>query len=157
MTKDQELAWVAGILEGEGSFVFNGKYIRVSASMTDLDVLQKVQIILGGNLIKNKAYEGWKQSWTWYINTNAAVECMKKVLPFLCTRRTEQVVKALSLWNQKQNALKAKRDSLDERNKAVCEMRRLGLSNNEVAKKLDLTNRRASEIYYKYKQMVIQV
>lgn len=36
-----ELAWLVGILEGEGSFGFHGGYARVSLKMTDEDVVKK--------------------------------------------------------------------------------------------------------------------
>jgi len=41
-----EAAWLAGILEGEGSFL-SGKSIAIQVTMTDLDVLERLQPITG--------------------------------------------------------------------------------------------------------------
>ena len=36
-----EIAWVAGILEGEGTFCMNNNSPRLAIAMTDLDVVEK--------------------------------------------------------------------------------------------------------------------
>src|ERR1700679_2626097 len=48
-----EIAWLAGLLEGEGNFGFNwnairsGKSPRIRISMTDEDILQRVADLIG--------------------------------------------------------------------------------------------------------------
>lgn len=49
MTPEQA-AWVAGLLEGEGSFV-SGRCVGITVTMTDLDVLQRLQAATGVGII----------------------------------------------------------------------------------------------------------
>lgn len=48
-----EIAWLAGILEGEGTFdVMEGKYIRITCGMTDKDIIERVQKIVNAGSVK---------------------------------------------------------------------------------------------------------
>jgi hypothetical protein len=56
MTDAVEIAWLAGIFEGEGSVGIswptrtNRPYVQARIGMTDLDVLEHVQRVAGGRL-----------------------------------------------------------------------------------------------------------
>ncbi len=51
---DAELAWVAGILEGEGSFYVGPGGRKVTVEMKDLDIIERVQTILGGGRLYHR-------------------------------------------------------------------------------------------------------
>lgn len=44
---DSHIMWVAGLLEGEGSFSHHGNNVRVRIEMGDRDVIEQYQRILG--------------------------------------------------------------------------------------------------------------
>lgn len=92
--------WIAGIIEGEGSFVIkkNGG-IQICCTMTDADVLEELMNICGGNLIAlKKRKEHWKDSWRWSINGVEAYDLTKKIFPFLFSRRKTSALKMLSAY-----------------------------------------------------------
>ena len=107
---ETELSWLAGWLEGEGTFVVtsgkgpNGKRyprIRVNASSTDRDVLEHVQRISGG--IINGPYQGsgrfpnGKPVYIWTLSTHHQCAPLLRALQplMIAARRKIQVNKAL--------------------------------------------------------------
>ena len=70
----EDVAYVAGLFEGEGSITvwLNHKSVlavRVCITSTDLDVLEKVQRIVGfGNIYAHAKVNGNKQCWNWTVN-----------------------------------------------------------------------------------------
>lgn len=85
-----EIAWVAGIIEGEGSFCYkNGVAIQVT--MTDQDVIERLQRITGlGRIyaIKPRA-EHHKPAWMWSVQRRAHIRhIIRCTLPWLGDRRT---------------------------------------------------------------------
>lgn len=98
---DTEIAWAAGLLEGEGSFFTktNGHSPVMSCAMTDLDILQRVQKILGGtisNYTLRKSH--WKKSWVWRVSGDTAADGMKTILPYMGERRASKINEVLSHW-----------------------------------------------------------
>jgi LAGLIDADG-like domain len=90
----EDVAWVAGLLEGEGAFVGNGRRNAIRVMMTDLDVLEQVQRITGcGNIYKVTRRAGHhKQAYVWSIRRNRHVaELAACITPFLSTRRRDQL------------------------------------------------------------------
>jgi hypothetical protein len=75
MRTREEIAWAAGLFEGEGCIAYaeqitSGKrygYPRVSLAMTDLDVLEHFKQVLGfGNITPQRRYAAHhKPSWVW--------------------------------------------------------------------------------------------
>jgi hypothetical protein len=67
MTSDQ-VAWVAGILEGEGSFI-SGKAAGITVTITDLDIIRRLQQVTGVGRIhpttRRKDYH--KDAWIWAV------------------------------------------------------------------------------------------
>ena len=89
------IEWAAGIFEGEGTIRTykpkSGTY-SVAVRMTDIDVLEKFQSIVGGSIslqqtCYSKPYH--KTIWTWYICNKKGVRAfLTRVLPYLGLRRT---------------------------------------------------------------------
>lgn len=100
---ETDIAWAAGLLEGEGCFTnrTNSPVLRVSCSMTDLDILERLQSIFGGLIHKvgrnTKHFkEHWKDVWVWSISGDLAKEAMTAVLPYMGKRRSEKINELLA-------------------------------------------------------------
>lgn len=92
-----QLAWLAGILEGEGSFVVSGggNIFAISMSSVDRDVIATVAGLIGGNVCGPYQYVTNTQSF--YRTTKAgkaAVRLSRKLYPFMSARRRAQITKA---------------------------------------------------------------
>lgn len=92
----RNLAWAAGIFEGEGTVftrVGTGSPI-LQINMTDLDVLESVRDILGGKIygpyLRTNAFQK-KPRWDWCQSGEEAHETVQRLLPYLGTRRQAQV------------------------------------------------------------------
>ena len=97
---DAEAAWVAGYLEGEGSFFAiltrARPKARVSAVSTDHDVLVRLAAFVGtGSVLtvtRRREIPGRKPSWYWSINTRADVVALTdRLYPLMGARRREQI------------------------------------------------------------------
>jgi Holliday junction resolvase-like predicted endonuclease len=104
-----DLAWVAGLLEGEGSFMAgppsHPNQPGIVIEMTDLDVLQRLARILGVTRIKIRK-TGWKQSWRVLVRSRKAADLMRLLRPWMGSRRQAQIDHALQNYNQSQSDLR---------------------------------------------------
>jgi hypothetical protein len=100
-----DLAWSAGIYEGEGYVGFKSnpdkkKYryprIQVQIVMTDEDVIQRLKDIWGGSVWEPKIRgDQRKQTYQWTVSQQKAFHFLMKIYPMLGKRRKEQVRGAL--------------------------------------------------------------
>ena len=97
-----DLAWVCGFLEGEGSFGAyetnkkpSKKYARVQCSNTDLECIERLKALLGGNVYKQKPREGkphYKPIYMWSLNASEQAKgVMRLMQPYMSTRRQAQI------------------------------------------------------------------
>jgi hypothetical protein len=104
-----EVAWAAGIFEGEGTFkITRGsdgfpRFVGLVIEMTDEDVIRRVHGVLGGyingpyNYVSSK-FPNAKTSWKWQIHTAAEVDkAIRLLLPWLGDRRRTRAHEALLL------------------------------------------------------------
>lgn len=93
-----EIAWLAGLFEGEGSFYINRikKYGKVyeypcaGIRMTDEDVVRRAHKLFGAGNIRTTRPKNpkWKQNWTWTVNGKELTERLyTMLLPYLGLRR----------------------------------------------------------------------
>ena len=97
----KDIAWTAGLLEGEGSFFTktNSSIPIVICEMTDLDVLERLESIWGGKIyVMTKRQEHWKQSWRWQISNIYAVALMEFIKPDMSVRRQEKITQVVGTW-----------------------------------------------------------
>lgn len=105
---DLDIAWAAGLFEGEGSIILERKRglreyatCRVQVHSTDLDTLERMYGICGGNLPRTPektsvASCNVKPIYRWTLNGLAASERFyERVGPWLSSRRHGQFVRAL--------------------------------------------------------------
>ena len=97
-----ELYWLAGILEGEGSFYIRTlsghRYPTVLVKMTDRDIINRVKDItnLGTICIKKTLNQNHKDCYQWQVAKTAdAVAVMKLVLPLMGERRSQRIKELL--------------------------------------------------------------
>lgn len=84
-----EAAWLAGILEGEGSFISKGRP-KIQVAMTDQDIIIRLSKLTGVGRVyavrRQKPHH--KDAWLWAVNRPAHVEhIIRLVLPWLGHRR----------------------------------------------------------------------
>lgn len=89
-----DLAWFAGLFEGEGSILFRGDNAsRISISMTDLDILDRVQKIFGGTVVaatRSNMPSHWKNAWIWTLSSEKSYDLLTSIRPLLGERRGEK-------------------------------------------------------------------
>ena len=105
-TANIEVAWAAGLLEGEACFDIrksnalvrdpDNKHCRIIVEMKDLDVLEKLQKIFGGTLVqvncKSKIKAQWSPYFKWLLTKRIDVlSCLKQILPMMSTRRAIKI------------------------------------------------------------------
>lgn len=98
--KENDLYWLAGLLEGEGSFTIKANKISVciSVEMTDKDIIERAANIVGkGNIYYCKARKSnYKSSWKW--NLTYPTDCFKLMnllIPLMGERRSAKIKECL--------------------------------------------------------------
>ncbi len=89
---DTELAYIAGIFDGEGCINLSSNkgfaYVRVIVANTDYRIIQHFSSSFGGAVIKlKKVNEKWKDSWQWVLSWTAAVDFLEEIYPWLIIKR----------------------------------------------------------------------
>lgn len=93
----EDLAWLAGFYEGEGSCVLRRKgdrvYMAITVSSTDLDVLEHARSIAHVGAISTQASRpGCKQAWRWQVSdADQAMALAVALDPWLGSRRRARV------------------------------------------------------------------
>jgi hypothetical protein len=103
MMEEQDLWWLAGYLEGEGSFTSGPPSApnqpRIQMTTTDKDIADRVGSLLG---IKpqpsrlDKRNPKWKRAYIVIKRGKAAVVLMRELYPMMGNRRQGQIDKAIS-------------------------------------------------------------
>ncbi len=88
---EQDLYWLAGLLEGEGSFVcYSSPTIQLG--MTDKDVVEKAANLMNTTM---KTYPAAKKHWKTRYHANLhgqdAIVLLSKLLPLMGNRRSDQI------------------------------------------------------------------
>ena len=95
------LEWLAGVLEGEGSF-FPGPPSKpnvpvVAMATTDRDVAERVSAFFGTNVVTDRVRkEHWKQSYRVTVKGRRAMDLMRSLRPLMGKRRQGQIDRALA-------------------------------------------------------------
>lgn len=97
---DVQVAWLAGLYEGEGSCnITTGRAIRVEISMTDQDIISRVVDLTGLGKVTVAPIRGeYKQVYRWGIGAANAVEFLEAILPWLGERRAARARDAVEHW-----------------------------------------------------------
>jgi hypothetical protein len=95
---EAEIAWAAGLFEGEGCISFGRsaasdyRLPQMTIVMTDRDVLERFQAVVGGNLSGKpfRRAEHVKEQWSWRIHGKPAYAVYLRLRPWLCERRRQR-------------------------------------------------------------------
>lgn len=100
-----DIAWVAGVLEGEGCFKMqtSGGYkgsICIATQMSDKDTIQKLSAIMGGTLWGPHGPYGVSKLQTWQtaVFGSKAAAWMMTIFPFMGIRRQAKIRELLAIW-----------------------------------------------------------
>ena len=88
----EQIAWFAGLLEGEGCLSFvKGSGWRIAVRMTDEDIILRIQAIFGGSVYfeaRSKLNPKHKDTWQWQLSNRAAIyKVVTAVYPHMGERR----------------------------------------------------------------------
>ncbi len=106
MLSETEIAWLAGFLEGEGSFSLehhksNGSYYydypAIAVQSTDYDVLERAAKLMDAPGIWNakKANVNCKPCWQIRVRNDKAITIMNQILPYMGARRAGKIREVL--------------------------------------------------------------
>jgi hypothetical protein len=90
------IQYLAGLLEGEGSFGSSGPAARgmspiIRCSMCDRDVVERLLEFGGRFNINRRPTVTGKTVYTWTAQGPIAIELMERVLPYMGERRSERI------------------------------------------------------------------
>jgi hypothetical protein len=100
----RETALLAGLLEGEGSFMAgppsSPRSPIVHMVSTDEDVVRKAANLTGASYRKGTrgADKGWRPTYTLRVRGGSAIELMTKLRPMMSERRTQQIDRAVACY-----------------------------------------------------------
>lgn len=99
---ESEIAWLAGLIEGEGSFWNRSKrYCApvVQLAMTDEDVVIRAAIAMGATKVvqESSPTKAGKLIYRTNVYGAAAIELMERLLPYMGKRRTQKIAELLVL------------------------------------------------------------
>lgn len=101
----KEIAWIAGILEGEGSFSFRERNgcACIALQMTDKDVVERVRDIMwpSRSVRENSRPAPYKGLYLFMLTGISAIQWMMTILPLMGSRRRKQIMHALIYWRWK--------------------------------------------------------
>lgn len=94
------IAWAAGFLEGEGSFLRNKGYAKIRATQKDREMLDRLCELFGGTVCLDygpaRRESGRCPLWQWQIYGEKAERVMRSVMPYMSTKRSETIALALN-------------------------------------------------------------
>lgn len=96
----EEIAWLAGLMEGEGHFSLHSTRVQIVIQMTDEDVLQRAARIAGaGNVTGPYQVKTYRPIWRWVVSeAGQVVDVAELVRPWLGQRRQAQLDAMLQGW-----------------------------------------------------------
>ncbi len=98
---EKDFYWLAGLLEGEGSFMkpspSEPQCPRIAIDMTDRDVIERVAALFDRKYIYTRKHtrENWKDSHSTLMKSRKAVNLMRLLYPFMGERRRQQIENAI--------------------------------------------------------------
>ncbi len=140
--RSEQVAWAAGLLEGEGSFLLKRKATPVvMAQMTDLDVLEAIQYIFNGNIWTATTTQAHhKPSWRWQTTGGFhGATVMRAVRPFMLARRGARIDECLATWDRVVDAAARQRMQRLERDREILRRYNSGETITSIATSVGLS------------------
>lgn len=108
--------WLAGWLEGEGSFIWNknNQQPLISAVSTDEDVIKRVSILFGVTYFSvGKRCDHHKEVYRVCLRGRKAVDLMHKLKPLMGLRRTAKIDEVLAVYDSEPRIFKLIQKDVD--------------------------------------------
>ena len=98
MITGNELHWVAGFLEGEGSFTYHGTP-SVTAAQVQKEPLDRIHGIFGGKMWQ-RTPSGFstRPIWIWKASARSSIQIMMTLYTLMSPKRQEEIRRALDNW-----------------------------------------------------------
>jgi hypothetical protein len=146
--KKYDLYWLAGILEGEGSFMkgppSSPRLPIIQMSMTDEDIVAKVANLFGVNYsaisVKRSNDNDWKIPYLVRLRGKKAFDLMEKIKPLMGIRRQEQITKAMSSYSAMY--FKLNKDIVRDIKKDL----KIGFTQTSISKKFNISRETINRI-----------
>lgn len=91
-----DLIWLAGLLEGEGTFdLHRGRYPRIRLAMTDRDVVGRAATLMDASIRMTIRTDGQKALYHSEISGERAAAIMEALLPYMGARRSSRIAEIL--------------------------------------------------------------
>jgi hypothetical protein len=98
-----DIAWFAGIYEGEGCATCSAGKPRVQIAMTDRDIILRCQEVFNLGTVLGPHETAHKPRWIWGVSSGTATaQILFTIWPFLGERRREQALLAIDAWKAQQ-------------------------------------------------------
>ncbi len=95
----RDIAWIAGFLEGEGSFSCPRTSPQIQAVQVQREPLDRLAALLGGKVYACRARGGASRPYfMWTLNGTRAASVMMTVAGLMSPRRFGQIAAALTPW-----------------------------------------------------------
>jgi hypothetical protein len=92
----EDLVWLAGLLEGEGTFdLHRGRYPRIRVGMTDRDVVGRAAHLMGSQIRLSLRPAPYAATWHAEISGTRATALMQELLPLMGARRSAKIASVL--------------------------------------------------------------
>lgn len=97
--------WLAGLLEGEGSFIFSNGSPRICIGTVDLDIANRVHSAMSctSNISEERTVT-CKPFYKVNLQGVAAIDLMKELHPLLSSRRQEKISQVIEQYNKYRNS-----------------------------------------------------
>lgn len=96
--------WLAGLLEGEGSFLegppSDPNRPRVVVGSTDRDVIEPVSDVFGVDYIAEVQREDYKPFYKVQLRGTKAIDLMEEIRPLMSDRRQRQIDEAIASYDE---------------------------------------------------------
>jgi hypothetical protein len=96
----KDIYWLAGLLEGEGSFgiLSNGSNPVIYLQMNDYDIVFKVRSLMCKHYAIGIRSRQPNDSYVYRVHGNIAIQWMMTLYPLMGKRRKEKITEILNLW-----------------------------------------------------------
>jgi hypothetical protein len=100
--KETNWAWIAGILEGEGSFAFTNNWPVLHIQMTDKDVMEKLSSYLDVSLTKPRVLKSGKICYQFSLRKTDKIKFITdQIYEYMGERRKKSIDDWREYWNTK--------------------------------------------------------
>ena len=96
-TRREEIAWAAGLFDGEGSITLSGDDLHVRLRNTDLELVERFHRIIGVGVVygpysRNALADGFRRKpvWDWVAREDDGLDALALMWRWLSARRREQ-------------------------------------------------------------------